>query len=373
MDIFDELFEKAAPEEVEEQPQEVEQVEEPEAEVETPEPEPEPETETPEEPEPETPAEPEPETPPEPQQINVSELFGEHFKDVDSVKAKLKQAEELEKKIIEYTPTKFANETLQRLNNLLLSSPEMDLAAAYRLSSLNREQIEKMDDKDVMRLRDQIDNPEIADDDRLLSRLLERKYTLSMPDKDSLDDMSEEEIQDLKDKVRLDAIRLRKDASVARREFNTLLEAVEKSGGISPEQIAKGKQDIKDTWSGVTKDIVPEQIPIPIGDWKKEFMKFSLDKAQFAKIAEGVPEYASNAGLPLTDENLKVIRQSILEKQMFLSLPKIIEAVVDATTAKVKLEAEKRLSNVSTGMTEQKDKTKPKDQKDPLKEMGLVD
>jgi hypothetical protein len=112
--------------------------------------------------EPETPAE-EPLPPP---QYDFKTTFG--VESAEEVKAKI---EELEKQVEEASKKKepeYANKTLQVLNNLLLQDKTLDINTAYRISSLNKETLDKLKDDELMTLKLQIENPEIADNDRLI-------------------------------------------------------------------------------------------------------------------------------------------------------------------------------------------------------------
>lgn len=350
--------------EVEEEEVEEEEVEETETET-TDTTETEPETEPEKEKEEEEP-EPEPEKEKEveePVVVDYKQIFGDEYESPEKVKEALGRLKEVESKLQEVEkvpPMKFASEKVRVMNNLLAADKEMNIETAFIISSLNAEELKTLDDRAKMRLKVQLEKPEIATNDRLVAKEVNAIYKV-MPDTEKLEDMSDEEIQDLRDEVTLSDIKLKRDAAKFTGEMVEILEKAAKDMSPEPPAPEIDRQAIKQEWAAPAKTILPKEISVPIDEWTKEALKFSVDQAQFAKLAEFIPEYASQNGIKLDDKAHKAIQQEVFKGFVFDNLPKIVRAVVDKTKAETTLEVERKYVNPSARRTETKEGKTSKD------------
>lgn len=339
-------------EEIEEEAEEVEEVEEETDTTDTTETETETETEVEKEKE----AEPEKEVE-EPVVVDYKQIFGDEYESPEKVKEALGRLKEVETKLqeVEKTPPlKFASEKVKVMNNLLAADKEMSIETAFIISSLNAEELKTMDDRAKMRLKVQLEKPEIATNDRLVAKEVNAMYK-TMPDEEKLEDMSDEEIQDLRDDVTLSDIKLKRDAAQFTSQMVELLEKAARDMSPQPPAPEIDRQAIKQEWEAPAKTILPKEISVPIDEWTKESLKFTVDQAEFAKLAAFIPEYASQNGIKLDDKAHKAIQQEVFKGFVFDNLPKIVRAVVDKTKAETTLEVERKYVNPSARRKETKE------------------
>jgi len=311
-------------------------------------------------------ADPEPEAAPEPEAkpvvIDYKAMFGEDYDTPEKVKQVLEKAKQLEAEVValKEKPIEYADPRIERLNGLLKNNPEMDFNIANKLSSLTEDTLKGMDDRSVMKLKVQLENPGIADDDRLLGKLLDRSYK-RMPEQQVLDDMSDEEIQDLKDDVKLSEIQLKRDAESYRKSMGEMLTKATPER-VSVEDIKAQRAKIAAEWTEVSSKVISKDMAVPDGEWDTELMKFAMDDAEFAKFVEDIPTYAANNNIPYTKENAEMIKKQIMQYYIYEKFPKIIRAVKDHLVKNVQNEVEKEYVVPSAGKSEAKGKPKQKDQ-----------
>lgn len=288
--------------------------------------------------------------------VDYKALFGDEYDSLDKVKETINKAKELETKVAEIQDKKpeFVNEQVERLNGILKNSPDMDLNLATKLSSLDSETLKGMDDMALIRLKVQLQKPGIANDDRLISRQLAKQYKF-MPAQEALDDMTDDEVQDLKDEVALSKIELAQDANNFRKEISELLSKATPDK-VKPEDLQKQKDEIAKAWLEPSQKIIPKEISIPDEVWDKELLKFKIEDAEFAALVKDIPQYAADNNIPLTEESFKALSGQLLSNYVMGKLPAIIKAVKDKVKAETLLEAEKKYVNPSSKKTETKGK-----------------
>jgi hypothetical protein len=190
-----------------------------------------------------------------------------------------------------------------------------------------------------------IENPEIADNDRLIGKKLRQSYTF-MPPQDKLDDMTDDEVDELQDEVKLSAIKLKRDAATYRNQMGELLTKVS-SEQLSSEDLTAKRQQIAAEWEEPSKTIIPKEIPIPIDEWDKELLKFSVDKDDLSKLGESVKKYASDNQIPYTNANYKMIGDQIMASYVLEKLPKIMRVALDNMAAEIQLATDRKYTNPS--------------------------
>lgn len=310
----------------------------------------------------ETQSETETETQEEEVVVDYKSLFGEEYDSPDKVKDAIGKVKKLEQDLKEVQEKKpeFADPRVERLNGLLLNNPKMDLTIANKLSSLDDDTLKGMDDRALMKLKMQLETPALANDDRLLGRMMDKSY-MKLPSQELLDDMSDDEVEDLKDEVKLAEIKLRQDAGQFR---DTLTELLTKATPIkeAPEDLQAKREKILTEWTEPAKTIIAKEISIPDGDWNKVLLKYAIDDTEFASLTASVPKYAADNNIPFTEDNFKMIGGQIMSNYIMGKLPKIIKAVTDKVRADVMLEAEKKYTNPSAHKTETKGKPKSMDE-----------
>lgn len=292
--------------------------------------------------------------------VDYKALFGDEYDTLDKVKETINKAKELEAKVAEQqAKPEFANEQVERLNGILKNSPDMDLNLATKLSSLDSETLKGMDDMALIRLKVQLQKPGIANDDRLISKQLAKQYKF-LPTQEALDDMTDDEVQDLKDEVALSKIELSQDANLFRKEVAELLSKATPDKA-KPEDIQKQRDDIAKAWLEPSQKIIPKEISIPDEVWDKELLKFKIEDAEFAALVKDIPQYAATNNIPLTQESFNALSGQILSNYVMGKLPSIIKAVKDKVRAETLLDAEKKYVNPSSKKTETKGKPPAKD------------
>jgi len=273
----------------------------------------------------------EPEPTPEPEVVeeqpedgkvaDAKQESSEGLAELESLRARVKE--------LETKPTlEFANDAVKRLNYLIKERKLEDLTLAASLASTK---LEDKDDLEVIVLKKVIESPVYKGSETLLKDKLAREYVLERPS--DYDDLSDEEQRAVDAEIKLNGLRLKEDASKARKHVGDFLDVqLPEPEVVDTKVLEQQKKEFTDQWKSVSPQIMEQvkKIPIPIkvGDKIETVLEFDVTDAIKKEYSQRIVDYATQAGLPHTEETYKSLFGMVAD-----AIKRENEAVINAAIA----------------------------------------
>jgi hypothetical protein len=239
----------------------------------------------------------------------------------------------------------FADETMYKINQVLINNPDLNKEAVIRLASSD---LDNMEDVDVLKLQKLVKLKGKGYDESTIEYAINKKYDL-------VDDPSDLEGEELK-QYNANKFLRSEDAQAARDELSKMMkvDVPEKIDLLemdkqSKEEAKKKLKESLDSWKNKSKDVIKslDKYTVEFDKGDEGRFDFAYDNEFKGYLEKNLPEYAARVGLDANDpKSMETLKMAIEKDFEHAYLPKMFKAFREDLIAKMEDKDYKRKHNV---------------------------
>jgi hypothetical protein len=285
--------------------------------------------------------------------------FGKTEDEIDAVLKnvdKIVQEHDLLKKSFVDNQNPYPTKTLERMAKLV-SDKKLDEQVAYRVASLTDETIDKMGDKELLKLAKIIEAPILLTKESALDELIESEYFVKELDLENMD-YTDEEIADSKRKAQIKEAQRMAETSKVRQQLKELVQT-EGSETKDPDQVIQAAKEKKEQLQEKWKNAVPmlaekefSKIPVKNKDGEVVFT-YDVPKELLEEYSKLFADNYGNNLVEFNKENATALFNAMdmsIKSRLF---DKIATEIHEAAFSKAVEEGVKAQHNPSGGRREE--------------------